>query len=47
MIIDVSKEFSNYFEINVIFHDDRYFEKMKFHSRRGRKKKSNTITSLA
>lgn len=36
MIIDGSKQFSNYFQINIIFHDDRrYFKEMKFHSRKG------------
>lgn len=39
MIIDGSKQFSNYFQINIIFHDDRrYFKEMKFHSRKGGEK---------
>lgn len=41
MIIDGSKQFSNYFQINIIFHDDRrYFKEMKFHSRKGEGKNS-------
>lgn len=45
MIIDGSKQFSNYFQINIIFHDDRrYFKEMKF-TEGG--EKFNTITALA